>query len=155
MFRKYRYDLPVLVNERVAANGFRKLGTDFAVPEESGKTLFDFYLTQLPVSGIQYAIWGHLGDHHLHVNLLPKSAAEFDFARELYGLLARKALELGGTISAEHGIGKLRIPYLEWMVGKKGLLEMARVKKALDPAGILNRGNLFPPELLQEVEWPR
>ena len=151
VFRKYRYDLPVLVNERVAANGFRKLGTDFAVPEESGKTLFDFYLTQLPVSGVQYAIWGHLGDHHLHVNLLPKSAAEFDFAKELYGLLARKALDLGGTISAEHGIGKVRIPYLEWMVGKKGLLEMARVKKALDPAGILNRGNLFPPELLQEV----
>ena len=151
LFRKYRYDLPVMVNERVAAAGLRKLGTDFAVPEESGKALFEFYLTQLPVSGIQYAIWGHLGDHHLHVNLLPKSAAEFDFARELYGLLARKALELKGTISAEHGIGKVRIPYLEWMVGKKGLLEMARVKKALDPAGILNRGNLFPPELLQEV----
>ncbi len=151
VFRKYRYDLPVLVNERVAANGFRKLGTDFAVPEESGKKLFDFYLERLPASGIEYALWGHLGDHHLHVNLLPKNTGEFEQAKELYGLLARKALELGGTISAEHGIGKARVPYLEWMMGRKGLLEMARVKKALDPAGILNRGNLFPAELLKEA----
>ena len=40
---------------------------------------------------------------------------------------------------------------MEWMVSRKGLLEMARVKKALDPAGILNRGNLFPFEIFREV----
>ena len=152
IFRKYRYDLPVLVNRRVAANGLRKLGTDFAVPERAGKDLFDFYLEKLPASRIEYAIWGHLGDHHLHVNLLPGTAKEFERAQDLYGLLAHKALALGGTISAEHGIGKARVIYLEWMVGIKGILEMARVKKALDPAGILNRGNLFSPDILKEVE---
>lgn len=151
VFRKYRYDLPVMINEKVAAHGQRKLGTDFAVPEQSGKKLFDFYLEKLPASGLEYAIWGHLGDHHLHVNLLPKTAEQFEQALELYGTLARKALELGGTVSAEHGIGKSRVTYLEWMAGVKGVLEMARVKKAFDPAGILNRGNLFSPELLKEA----
>ncbi len=151
LFRKYRYDLPVMVNERAAENRVRKLGTDLAVPEEHGREMFDFYLEKVPAGGIEYAIWGHLGDQHLHVNLLPKTPEEFERAEALYGLLARKALELGGTVAAEHGIGKTRIPYLEWMVGRKGLLEMARVKKAFDPAGILNRGNIFPAELLEEV----
>lgn len=150
-FRAYRYDLPVLVNEQVARSGFRKLGTDLAVPEERARAMFDFYLDQLPKSGIDYAIWGHLGDHHLHVNLLPKTAEQFERSRELYGTLAKQAVEWGGTVSAEHGIGKARVPYLEWMVGREGLRQMARVKKALDPNGILNPGNIFPVELLHSA----
>jgi D-lactate dehydrogenase (cytochrome) len=62
--------------------------------------------------------------------------------------MAKEALRLGGTISAEHGIGKLRIPYLRQMVGEEGLKQMARVKLALDPNGILSPGNIIPVELL-------
>jgi D-lactate dehydrogenase (cytochrome) len=148
IFRKYRYDLPVLVNERARQNGFQKLGTDLAVPQEHGEEMFRFYRSILSDSEVAYAIWGHLGDHHLHVNLLPKSEEEFRKAKELYASMARKAIELGGTVSGEHGIGKVRIPYLEMMVGLQGLKEMAKTKKALDPNGILNRGNIFPEELL-------
>ncbi len=151
LFRRYRYDLPVLVNERVALSGFRKLGTDFAVPEEQGEAMFRFYLEELPNAGSEYLIWGHLGDHHLHVNLLAKTAEEFRQAQDLYARMARKAIELGGTVSGEHGIGKARIPYLEMMVGREGLKQMARVKKALDPNGILNPGDIFPVELLHEI----
>ncbi len=150
-FRKFRYDLPVLVNEQVARNGFRKLGTDFAVPESRAHEMFDYYLQEVPAAKMEYAIWGHVGDHHLHVNFLPKTLEEFDRAEAAYAKLARQAVKLKGTVSAEHGIGKARIPYLEMMVGRKGLLEMARVKKALDPGGILNPGDIFPVELLQEV----
>ena len=148
VFRKYRYDLPVLVNERVGQRGFRKLGTDLAVPEEKAQAMNDLYLTELPRSGIEYAIWGHLGDHHLHVNFLPKNQEELERSQALYAAFAQRAIEWGGTVSAEHGIGKVRIPYLERMVGREGLKQMARVKKALDPEGILNRGNIFPAELL-------
>lgn len=150
-FRKFRYDLPVLVNEQVARNGFRKLGTDFAVPESRAHEMFDYYLQEVPAAKMDYAIWGHLGDHHLHVNFLPKTAAEFERALAAYGKLARQAVKLKGTVSGEHGIGKARIPYLEMMVGREGLLSMARVKKALDPGGILNPGDIFPVELLKEV----
>lgn len=150
-FRKFRYDLPVLVNEQVAKNGLRKLGTDFAVPESRAHEMFDYYLQEVPAAKMEYAIWGHVGDHHLHVNFLPKTAEEFERAKAAYAKLARQAVKLKGTVSAEHGIGKARIPYLEMMVGRKGLLEMARVKKALDPQGILNPGNIFPIELLKEI----
>ena len=147
-FRDFRYDLPVLVNQQVSAHGFHKIGTDMAVPDEGAERMLDFYLEQLPKSGIPYCLFGHIGDNHLHANLLPKNQEQFDQAKKLYETLAKKAIELGGTISAEHGIGKLRIPYLKMMVGESGLREMARVKQALDPNGILNPGTLIPLEYL-------
>jgi len=150
-YREFRHDLPVLVNTQVRKNGFRKIGTDLAVPEKSAEAMFDFYLKKLGSCGIDFCVFGHLGDNNLHVNFLPKTRWEFERALALYRTLAKKAVELRGTVSAEHGIGKVRIPYLELMVGKKGLKEMARVKKAFDPNGILNPGNLFPVELLREV----
>ncbi len=151
-FREFRHDLPVLVNEQVAQNGFRKIGTDMAVPESQAEAMFNFYLEELPRTGIDYVIFGHLGDNHLHVNLLSKTQAEFDRSKAIYAQLAEKAIALKGTISAEHGIGKVRIPYLEQMVGREGLKEMASVKRALDPNGILNRGNIVPVELLRGEE---
>ncbi len=143
-FRDFRYDLPVLVNQQVSAHGFHKIGTDMAVPEESAERMLDFYLEHLPKSGIPYCLFGHIGDNHLHANLLPKNQEQFDQAKTIYETLAKKAIELGGTVSAEHGIGKLRIPYLKMMVGESGLREMARVKQAFDPNGILNPGTLIP-----------
>lgn len=151
LFRRFRYDLPVRVNEQAARNGFRKIGTDLAAPGPYAKGMLSYYLTELPKQPVEFLIWGHLGDRHLHVNFLPKTAEEFERALSAYAQMARQFIEWGGTVSAEHGIGKLRIPYLEMMVGRKGLLEMARVKKALDPEGLLNRGNIFPEELLEEV----
>ena len=151
LFREFRHDLPVLVNERARANGFRKIGTDVAVPDPQAESMFDSYREVLGTSEIDFCVFGHIGDNHLHANFLPKTQGEFDRAQALYEVLARKAVTLGGTISAEHGIGKVRIPYLELMVGKEGLKEMARVKRVLDPAGILNPGNIFPSELLKEV----
>lgn len=150
-FRRFRYDLPVLVNEQAVRNKFRKLATDLAVPDRHAQQMFNFYLSELPKSGLDFAMWGHLGDNHLHVNFLPKTQEEFDQALALYGILAKKAVELGGTVSGEHGIGKVRIPYLEMMVGAEGMRQMARLKKAFDPAGILNRGNIFPENLLNDV----
>jgi len=55
----------------------------------------------------------------------------------------------GGTVSAEHGIGKIKHAFMEIMVGEPGLREMARVKSIFDPAGILNRGNIFPEKYLE------
>jgi D-lactate dehydrogenase (cytochrome) len=147
-FREFRHDLPVLVNEQAARNGFRKIGTDMAVPDENAEAMLDFYRAELLRAGIDYVIFGHLGENHLHVNLLPKTEEGWRQSEALYESFARKAIRLHGTVSAEHGIGKTRIRYLEMMVGRQGLQEMARVKAALDPKGILNPGNIFPADLL-------
>jgi D-lactate dehydrogenase (cytochrome) len=55
---------------------------------------------------------------------------------------------LGGTVSAEHGIGKLKRKYLDAMMGERYLNEMAELKRAFDPNGILGRGNMFDGKFL-------
>jgi D-lactate dehydrogenase (cytochrome) len=60
----------------------------------------------------------------------------------------KRAVEVGGTISAEHGIGKLKREYLRLLYSDEHLREMAALKRAFDPAGILGRGNIFSETLL-------
>lgn len=147
-FKKIRHELPVIVNEIVRSRGIAKVGTDIAVPFEKFREMFSFYEKELSSSGMDYLIFGHIGDCHLHANILPRSEKERDRARDIYLRFAKKAVSLGGTVSAEHGIGKLKHAFLREMYGEDGIREMVRVKKALDPEGILGRDNIFPKELL-------
>jgi FAD/FMN-containing dehydrogenase len=73
--------------------------------------------------------------------------------------LSKLGVELGGTISAEHGVGKksydedgVKRPYLYMMYGEQGLRETAMTKHQLDPAHILNRGNMVPESYLDDLE---
>jgi len=141
--RAFRHALPVSVNERVVRNKQKKIGTDMAVPDENFPGFLKFYKETLDASGIDYVIFGHIGDCHLHANLLPKDDAEAEKARHLYGRYVAQAIMLGGTISAEHGIGKLKSKYLNVMMGERYLNEMAEIKRAFDPNGILGRGNMI------------
>jgi D-lactate dehydrogenase (cytochrome) len=84
----------------------------------------------------------------VHVNILPRDDDEAGKAWEIYRRFIHRAVELGGTISAEHGIGKLKREYLREMYGDQHLREMAEVKRAFDPEGILGRGNIFDEALL-------
>ena len=77
--------------------------------------------------------------------------AEAARARELYAVFIRRAVAVGGTISAEHGIGKLKREYLRELYGDEHLREMARLKRAFDPAGIFGRGIMFDERLLEHV----
>lgn len=150
-FREFRHSLPTLVNEVVKRNGFPKIGTDLAVPEDKFNQMYKFYKSNLADSGLRYVIFGHMGDNHLHVNILPKNESEFSKAKQIYIGLVEKAINLGGTVSAEHGIGKLKHKYLEMMYGRKAILEMAYLKKQLDPYLILGLDNIFPKELLTDL----
>lgn len=141
--REFRHSLPVSVNERVVRNKQKKIGTDMAVPDDRFKGFLRFYNETLEASGIEYVIFGHIGDAHLHANLLPRTDEEATRSRHIYGRCIAQAIMLGGCVSAEHGIGKLKRNYLAAMMGERYLNEMAEVKRALDPRGILGRGNMF------------
>ena len=141
--REFRHALPVSVNEFIAKHKQRKVGTDMAVPDEKFPGFLKFYKDTLDASGIDYVIFGHIGDCHLHANLLPKNDAEAERARHIYGRCIAQAVMLGGCVSAEHGIGKLKAKYLNVMMGERYLNEMAELKRAFDPKGILGRGNMF------------
>ncbi|MFC1666426.1 FAD-binding oxidoreductase [Candidatus Omnitrophota bacterium] len=146
--REFRHALPEMINEIVKRNKLPKVGTDIAVPEPNFPEMFEFYKEKLLVSKIDFVIFGHIGESHLHVNMLPKTEEEFVKSRSVYMDFVKKAVGLGGTVSAEHGIGKLKHPFLEAMYGRKALEQMAMLKKSLDPACILGLGNIFPKELL-------
>jgi D-lactate dehydrogenase (cytochrome) len=146
--REFRHALPVLMNEWFAQHTQKKVSTDMAVPDEAFADMLKFYQASLRGGNLRYTIFGHIGDNHVHVNILPRDDAEAERAWEIYRRFIRRAIELGGTISAEHGIGKLKREYLAQLYGEAHLREMAKLKRAFDPAGILGRGNMFDEALL-------
>jgi D-lactate dehydrogenase (cytochrome) len=146
--REFRHQLPVLMNEWFARYRQRKVSTDMAVPDEAFPGLFDLYKRTLRRSGLRYTIFGHIGDNHVHVNILPRDDDEAARARDLYVQFLKYAASVGGTLSAEHGIGKLKRDYLRLFYSDAQLREMAALKKHFDPQGILGRGNIFAEEFL-------
>ncbi len=146
--REFRHALPVAVNERIARYKQRKVGTDMAVPDDKFGSFLKFYKEKLAESGLDYVIFGHIGDNHLHANMIPKNKEEAITAKHLYGRFIAQAIMLGGTVSGEHGIGKLKSKYLSVMYGERYLNEMAELKRAFDPNGILGRGNMFDEKFL-------
>ena len=146
--REFRHQLPVLMNEWFARYEQRKVSTDMAVPDEAFPGMFQLYQETLRASGLRYTIFGHIGDNHVHVNILPRNDEEGARARELYVKFLKHAASVGGTLSAEHGVGKLKRDYLKLFYSEEQLHQMARLKLAFDPHGILGRGNIFSSDLL-------
>jgi D-lactate dehydrogenase (cytochrome) len=149
--REFRHALPVLMNEWFARHNQRKVSTDMSVPDAEFADMLRFYQETLQPSGLRYTIFGHIGDNHVHVNILPRDDDEAAKAREIYLQFLKRAAAVGGTLSAEHGIGKLKRDYLYLFYSEQNLREMAALKRALDPACILGRGNIFAEEYLSDV----
>jgi D-lactate dehydrogenase (cytochrome) len=146
--REFRHALPVLMNEWFARHQQRKVSTDMSVPDEAFAGMLDFYQSTLRASDLRYTIFGHIGDNHVHVNILPRDDDEGVKARAIYLQFLERAAAVGGTLSAEHGIGKLKRDYLRLFYSEQHLREMAKLKRAFDPAGILGRGNIFSEDYL-------
>lgn len=151
-FNRFRYSVPESINDIVRRTGMRRLSTDIAVPENKLLEMMNFYVDTLTACGIGHVIFGHIGECHLHVNLLPRNEAEHKRSIDICLSFIKKGVSLGGTVSAEHGIGKTRREYLEEMYGRQGIIEMARIKKALDPNWILGLDNIFPKDILARAD---
>ncbi|MGB5217069.1 MAG: FAD-linked oxidase C-terminal domain-containing protein, partial [Smithella sp.] len=85
-----------------------------------------------------------------HLNMLPENKNDFIRAKKIYTEICVEAVRLKGTVSAEHGIGKMKRDYLLMMYGEDVIREMARLKLVFDPDRILNIGNLFEEKYLQQ-----
>lgn len=127
-----------------------KIGSDMAVPDERFEDLLAVYDSSLEKEGLSHAAWGHIGDNHIHVNILPSDMDEYHRGKALLSRWAEAVSQMGGAVSAEHGVGKLKAPFLELMYGKEYIDEMATLKEAFDPKWILGRGNLFAPRQKEE-----
>ena len=144
--KAFRHALPETVNSvigrrKAGVPGIHKVGTDLAVPDGA---LDDFMAAHRRIlEPFEYVVFGHIGDNHLHANILPRTEEELAGAKEAYRELVCETLRLGGTVAAEHGIGKLKTRYLAMMLPPDALAAMKAIKLALDPAGILCPGNVF------------
>jgi glycolate oxidase len=95
---------------------------------------------------IKIVNFGHAGDGNIHVNVMVdrNNRKEFKKAVKLIEEIFRITLELGGTISGEHGIGMTKSKYISMEIQPEELELMKRIKHVFDPQNILNPGKIFP-----------
>jgi FAD/FMN-containing dehydrogenase len=143
-FHAFRHSLATTVLERTRHNGFPKLGTDFAVPIDRFRELLVFYRLRCEavVPG-KYVIYGHIGDANVHLNILADTAEEAQAGKALLLEFARKTVALGGTVAAEHGIGKMKRDLLRLMYSAEEIESMKTIKRQLDPDWLLGQGVIF------------
>jgi D-lactate dehydrogenase (cytochrome) len=146
--RSFRHCLPEAVNSlvgrlRATCSDLHKVGTDLAVPEARFAEMVAEYRRILPETGLEWVLFGHAGDCHLHANMIPRSAEDLRVAKAAALELARKAVAMGGAVTAEHGIGRLKRELLEVQYGREGVRAMREIKRFFDPEGIFNPGVLF------------
>ncbi len=94
---------------------------------------------------LQIGTFGHAGDGNLHPTILTDESdkEEMERVEKAVDEIFKIAIELGGTLSGEHGIGMAKAKYMEWEFGKEGVEVMKKIKDALDPDHILNPGKMF------------
>ncbi len=99
--------------------------------------------------GIPIVNFGHAGDGNIHVNVMidSKIPGQSEKAEKAIEEVFAGALELGGTMSGEHGVGIMKAPYIEMELSNANIDYMKTIKKALDPNNILNPGKMFPSDV--------
>lgn len=145
--RKLRHALPASMNERgnrAREFGGRKVSTDWAVPLDAmPRTIEDATAVVREVFGGFFVRYGHVGNGHPHFNLLAENPESLARAREATHRMALMAVERGGTVTAEHGVGKVKREYVRYQYPAWVVDAMRAVKRTVDPAGILAPGNIF------------
>jgi D-lactate dehydrogenase (cytochrome) len=147
-FKDFRHAISWKVNDVVARRGLRKVGIDVAVPVESFQSFYKWMIELVELNNMEYVVYGHFGNCHPHLNMLPKDQDEFIKSKKIYSEICCEAVRLKGTVSAEHGIGKMKRDYLLMMYGEGVISQMAKLKLVFDPNIILNIGNIFEEKYL-------
>ena len=145
--RRMRHAVPATLNERAARYrpaGGRKVSTDWAVPYPRLAEALGAARGAAAAHGVEIAaVFGHAGNGHPHQHFVARDAAELVRVDEAVDATLRAVLAMGGTVAAEHGIGKVKRRWLPLQLGPVQLGAMRALKAALDPLGLLGPGNVF------------
>ena len=139
----------LLAARRLALPALERYGAtlidDVAVPRSKIADLLDGTEKIADDCGVLIGVVGHAGDGNMHPTVIFDQADEAVRARayDAFSRILELGLELGGTVTGEHGIGTLKLDWLAREIGPVGLRVHAAVKQALDPLGILNPGKVF------------
>ena len=134
------------VSPALARKAPNKLGEDITVPRSAIPEAFRRLKAISTRYGLPIVLFGHAGDGNLHPNILfdKRDPEQWKKVEQMAADEFTMALELGGTLSGEHGVGTLKRPYLEQALGPVSIEIQKRIKQALDPLNILNPGKIFP-----------
>jgi FAD/FMN-containing dehydrogenase len=145
--RRVRHAVPAHMNERGAArrqHGGRKVSTDWAVPYPHLAQAIGRARALADEANVPQAVtYGHAGNGHPHQNFIAHDANELVRIERVVEATLREVIALGGTVAAEHGIGKLKRKWLPLQMSPLQVRAMQAVKRELDPAGILAPGNVL------------
>jgi FAD/FMN-containing dehydrogenase len=145
--RRIRHSIPATMNERgnrYSESGGRKVSTDWAVPYRNLPEAIQTARALIAELGIeQPVIYGHAGNGHPHQNFIARDARELSAIEGAVEETLKRVLMLGGTVAAEHGIGKLKRKWLPLQMNALQISMMTAVKSDLDPLGILAPGNIL------------
>jgi glycolate oxidase len=145
--RLLRHAVPATLNEEGrshAAAGGRKISTDWSVPFGQLAPLVQTFDGWLADAGIDRSLrYGHVGNGHPHYNLIVKDAEERARGDAVVKKMCEAACAVGGTITAEHGIGKIKQAYVGFRFSPLEIETMKAVRRVFDPQGIMAPGNLF------------
>ena len=122
----------------------RKISEDICVPRRAIKAMLSYLKEIQPFYPVDIFSFGHLGDGNLHINLLFNShELDEQGLDDIIKKIMKRCLELGGTISGEHGIGLTKMKYLGFELSSRVIGLERQIKKVFDPKGILNPGKIF------------
>jgi glycolate oxidase len=145
--RRIRHSIPSTMNERGSRHrdaGGRKVSTDWAVPYRKVAEAIRIARGLAAEYGIEQAVtYGHAGNGHPHQNFTARDAVELATIEVVVEQTLRHVLALGGTVAAEHGIGKIKRRWLPLQMNGLQIAMMTAVKRELDPLGILAPGNIL------------
>jgi glycolate oxidase len=118
---------------------------DATVPRSELARMIRFVAAVAAKHRLRIGTFGHMGDGNLHPTFLTdeRDAEEMARVHRALDAIARKTLELGGTITGEHGVGLAKKEWLRQQMGDSSFEVMKQIKRTLDPAGLLNPGKIF------------
>lgn len=145
--RRLRHAVPATMNERGArcrAQGGRKVSTDWAVPYRRLAEAIDAAHALADAAGVERSVtYGHAGNGHPHQNFIARDADELARLQPVLTATLERVVAMGGTVAAEHGIGKLKRKWLPLQASPLQLEGMRALKHALDPLGLMAPGNVL------------
>lgn len=129
-----------------------KINEDVTVPRSKIPDLMSRLEELSRSSGLPIINFGHAGDGNIHVNVMTdkNDKQEYERAKKVVDEVFRITLELGGTLSGEHGIGIAKAPYIKWEIGETGMRLIRQIKSAFDPNNILNPGKIVPDPAIRQ-----
>ncbi|GAB3995101.1 hypothetical protein GCM10029992_11420 [Glycomyces albus] len=139
----------LMESRRSALHAMERLGTvlvdDVAVPRSRLAEALDRIRATAERHGVLIGVIAHAGDGNLHPNIVVDAADEGSLAagRAAFDEILQMALEMGGTVTGEHGVGMLKREWLEREVDPVNLAVQRRIKESLDPLGIMNPGKVL------------